>query len=126
MYSHSFSAMTVPCQLLLTGECTADLTTAALAVEQNTKRLENKYNFYQQDSWLNSVINNRQLASVVLDKETAQVLTSVRQLSEATLGCFDITVGTLKRTAMRYPDMTHQQLFAHCENKTYRHAHIGS
>lgn len=111
MFNHCFSAMTVPCQLLLTGEDDNLLASVAHRVELNTKRLEQKYNFYAQDSWLNSVINRRALSAIALDQETAQVLSLVRRLSEDTLGCFDITVGTFKQLAKLRPDLSYQQLF---------------
>ena len=115
MYTHSFTAMTVPCQLLLAGKTEPQLAVAANQVEHNTKRLESKYNFYREDSWLNAQINQRQLSSLALDTETSKVLTQVRALSEATQGCFDITIGTLKQHAKRQPELNHQQLFDACQ-----------
>lgn len=118
--------MTVPCQLLLTGKDTKHLQAVAQLAEQNTKRLERKYNFYQADSWLNQHINKRKLSSVVLDQETAQVLNQVRKLSEnisqsaSGQSCtdshnyFDITVGTVKRLSKGQPELSYQQLFARC------------
>lgn len=95
-YQYQFGAMTVNCQLMLVGTDQAQLHQAAVAVELQTMKLHHKYNFYDQDSWLNKTINQRQLSSVVLDKETADILAKVRTLTKLTQGQFDICVGTLK------------------------------
>jgi len=93
-----FKAMTVSCQLLLVGD-EKQLLLAAEKVKQQTLALEKKYNFYADDSWLNSHINNRDLSQVLVDVQTAQILEQVRALSQTTKGVFDITVGTLKQAA---------------------------
>ena len=93
----NFQAMTTPCQLQL--ECGSERKAQRLAqrIEAETRRLEQKYNFYQENSWLNRKLNRRPQPSVMLDRETAQVLRQVRRWSEACQGVFDITIGTLKQ-----------------------------
>ncbi|WP_181902146.1 FAD:protein FMN transferase [Thalassotalea euphylliae] len=107
--------MTVPCQLTLVGKCQQQLERVAKLVEANTQRLAKKYNFYQADSWLNQTINQRKMSSVNLDKETAQVLSQVHQLSQATNSLFDITVGTVKALAQQAPELSYQALFSRCQ-----------
>lgn len=78
-FIHRFHAMTVPCEVQI---LSIDLThfpkacakSIADEIEQNTHRLEGKYNFYSDDSWLTRHINQRTTSEVELDSESAEVL----------------------------------------------------
>jgi len=89
-----FTAMTVPCELILFA---SEAKVLAQQIELNMRRLEAKYNFHDEASWLNRIINQRSAPTVVIDPETADILHRVRQCSEITRGVFDITIGTVKR-----------------------------
>jgi FAD:protein FMN transferase len=65
-------------------------------IRTNTLRLEKKYSFYKETSYLNQIINNRKTNEVLIDEECADILTIVRKYSSLTNGYFDITMGTLK------------------------------
>ncbi len=94
MFRHVFHCMTTPCEVQLYCTTQPEATKVHQLIEQNTRRLEKKYNFFCQDSLL-SALNNRSKQSVELDVETLQVLTKIKKLSLETQGCFDITTGTL-------------------------------
>jgi thiamine biosynthesis lipoprotein len=99
-----FTAMTVPCELIL---YESQFTTAQALAQQiigRTKALENKYNFHNPDSWLNQTINQRSDQQVTLDEECTAILKQVRQLSVMTNGLFDITVGSLSHAAKSQPN----------------------
>ena len=104
--------MTVGCELLLVGDQPDRLQAAAEAVEQQTRQLERKFNFHAADSWLNRHINRRPLSHVSLDRETAGILARVRELSLATRGAFDITLGTVKAAAKADPTRARAELLA--------------
>lgn len=96
--SASFVSMTTECSVLVYD---TDISMSIIEkvfdlVRQNTLRLEKKYSFYNQDSYLNKVINDRETKEVLIDDETANVLSVVREISSLTNGYFDITMGTLK------------------------------
>jgi len=91
-FIHRFSAMTTACELLFYSPCTQQL---AQHIEQEVRRLEQRYNFHSPDSWLSRALNARPQSAVRLDGEALQVLSRVSALSQATAGAFDITVGTL-------------------------------
>jgi len=92
-YVHRFMAMTVPCEVTLIASNAAQL---ALDIEANTRRLEEKFNFYSDTSMLTKLINQRSGKRVVIDTETRDILLKVREYSALTQGIFDITVGTVK------------------------------
>lgn len=96
--SASFVSMTTECSVLVydTDISMSEIEKVFDLVRLNTLRLERKYSFYNQDSYLNKVINNRETKEVLLDDETANVLSIVREISSLTNGYFDITMGTLK------------------------------
>ncbi|KGJ94858.1 FAD:protein FMN transferase [Colwellia psychrerythraea] len=97
-YSHQFNCMTTPCEVQLFAADAKAAGKVARLIEKNTRRLEKKYNFFSDDSLIGK-INNREQATVNIDKETHQVLSLVQTLSATTQGSFDITVGTLKQCA---------------------------
>lgn len=88
--------MTTKCTLQIYGSTQPDLEGICKKVEQNTKALEKKYNFYDKNSYLNKTINNRHKQKIKIDKQTAHVLKTVRDLSQRVNFLFDITVGTYK------------------------------
>ncbi|MBF0628697.1 MAG: FAD:protein FMN transferase [Magnetococcales bacterium] len=90
-----FVSMTTQCvvDLFDTSEEVAQRCFAA--IQENTRRLEHKYNFHHPDSLLNRLINQRATNAIEVDEESAHILHTVRQLSLATEGHFDITVGTI-------------------------------
>lgn len=96
MHQYQFSAMTVNCELQLAAHSEAQARSVAEKVIQNTLRLQQKYNFHDARSWLNSQINNRSGSVVLLDEEASAVLHQVKALSSGVEQLFDITVGTLK------------------------------
>ncbi|MCV6587611.1 MAG: FAD:protein FMN transferase [Marinobacterium sp.] len=96
IHKFSFQAMTVHCELQLVMDGEQDARQLADRIIKNTLRLQQKYNFHADNSWLNRTINQRTQQVIELDDETAAVLAQVRQLSTRLEGQFDITVGTLK------------------------------
>lgn len=96
MLKHEFISMTVNCEVTIHGLKDADAKTVAEKIQQQTLVLEQKYNFYNSDSWLNTAVNQRDTQIVEIDQECFLILSIVRDLSVKTQGCFDITVGTIK------------------------------
>ncbi len=88
--------MTTPCEVQLYASREVDAKRVTLLIENNSRRLEKKYNFFSDDSLL-AKLNTRSQNRMKIDSETRDVLMRVRELSEKTQGCFDITVGTLKQ-----------------------------
>ncbi len=107
-YVHRFTAMTVPCEVILFADAAAPL---AQAIEDNTRRLQAKYNFHDKGSWLSRQINARRSEKVKLDHETWTILRRVRQYSLACQGIFDITIGSLKYLEASQPDLTREALY---------------
>jgi len=93
-FIHKFRAMTVPCEVQLFGS--QDASQIAQMIEHNTRRLEQKYNFYSDQSWLSQRVNNRQGSTVELDDESLMVFEALRNIVDGTQGVFDPTVGTVK------------------------------
>ncbi len=65
----------------------------AQEVVKEAKRLEKKYNYYDQNSLL-SKINKREY--LILDIETKSILQRAKQYYKITNGIFDITIATIK------------------------------
>ncbi|MBF0613750.1 MAG: FAD:protein FMN transferase [Magnetococcales bacterium] len=103
-----FRAMTTTCTVDLFTTHESQATALLHQVQQNTRQLEKKYNFHDPDSWLNQVINRRSTHHVTLDPETASILQTVRELSTATRGHFDITTGTIQE-CYRQPTLAAMQ-----------------
>jgi len=114
LYEFTFNAMTTPCKVKLYTDSEAAASVCFEDIKKNTLRLEKKYNFFDPKSYLHREINTRKRNVVKLDKETLNVLTQVRILSEATDGTFDITVGTLKSC---YKHNTLEEVEACLKNK---------
>jgi len=85
--------MSTPCELILYHTVKHKTDKAAEAILLETKRLEKKYNYYNEDSYL-SQINQRNIQT--LDNETKAILQRAIQYYHATHGVFDITVATFK------------------------------
>ncbi len=99
-YTFQFSCMTTPCEIQIFAPHKAKAENIAKSIKKNTRRLEKKYNFYDEQSFLSS-LNNREhsTTTINIDDETQQVLQSVRKLEKQTKGIFDVTVGTFKQRA---------------------------
>ncbi|MEZ9547008.1 thiamine biosynthesis protein ApbE [Vibrio sp. 10N.286.45.A3] len=115
-FVHRFHAMTVPCEVQILSldlthfpkACAKDI---ADEIEQNTHRLEGKYNFYSDDSWLTRHINQRTTSEVELDSESAEVFEHLDRLSQLTFDTFDTTVGSIKHLLKQKPKMSHSHAF---------------
>jgi len=94
-YLYQFNCMTTPCELQIFSDTKKSADNLANKIEKNTRRLEAKYNFFSENSFL-TLINNRKKPEVALDLETLSVLKKIQILSKNTNGHFDITMGTLK------------------------------
>ncbi len=115
-FVHRFHAMTVPCEVQILSldlthfpkACAKDI---ADEIEQNTHRLEGKYNFYSDNSWLTRQINQRTTSEVELDSESAEVFEHLDRLSQLTFDTFDTTVGSIKHLLKQKPKMSHSHAF---------------
>ena len=87
--------MTSPCELQL--YCNDEHKARAIAkkIMIMVKELENKYNFYNPNSYL-SKLNQRKVD--VLDVQTKDLLTRAKFFYNKTHGIFDITMGTLTQS----------------------------
>ena len=85
--------MSTPCELLIYADTKLLADTSARAVLNEAKRLEKKYNYYNQDSFL-SALNSRR--ENLLDRETKTILSSAKRYYKLTNGIFDITIATIK------------------------------
>ena len=115
-FVHRFHAMTVPCEVQILSMDLANFpeasaTAIATKIEQNTRRLEGKYNFYCDDSWLTQRINQRASCDVELDSESAEVFQHLDRLSQLTFDTFDTTVGSIKHLLKQKPKMLHSHAF---------------
>lgn len=116
LFVHRFHAMTVPCEVQILSIDLANFPEAntkeiADEIEQNTRRLEDKYNFYCDDSWLTQCINQRTSCDVELDPESAEVFRHLDRLSQLTFDTFDTTVGSIKHLLKQKPKMLHSHAF---------------
>lgn len=115
-FVHRFHAMTVPCEVQILSIDIANFPEASAKeiadeIEQNTRRLEDKYNFYCDDSWLTQCINQRTSCDVELDPESAEVFQHLDRLSQMTFDTFDTTVGSIKHLLKQKPKMLHSHAF---------------
>lgn len=97
LFKFTFQAMTTPCevQIYTTNEIHAN--SCFESIKQSTYDLERKYNFYDTESYLNRVINNRTRNKISIDSLTYEILVKVKEISLKTNGLFDISVGTIKK-----------------------------
>ncbi|NOJ06693.1 FAD:protein FMN transferase [Vibrio splendidus] len=115
-FVYRFHAMTVPCEVQILSMDLVNFpetsaTAIATEIEQNTLRLEGKYNFYCNDSWLTQCINQRTSCDIELDPESAEVLQHLDRLSQLTFDTFDTTVGSIKHLLKQKPRMLHSHAF---------------
>lgn len=92
-YIYKFDAMSTPCELILYSTNKLESDNAAKAVLSETKRLEKKYNYYDETSFLCG-INSRKISE--LDQESKSLFLRASQYYKLTGGIFDITVATIK------------------------------
>ncbi|GEM75727.1 FAD:protein FMN transferase [Vibrio sagamiensis] len=115
-FIHRFHAMTVPCEVqVLSLDSLSDFKERARKVtteiEQNTHRLEAKYNFYCNNSWLTQSVNQRRSFKVNLDPESVDVFKHLERLSQMTFDTFDTTVGGIKHLLKQKPNIPHNHAF---------------
>ena len=92
-YVYKFGAMSTPCELIIFESQKSRADALAESVVLEVKRLEKKYNYYSEISFL-SLINTRKENK--LDQESKTLLTRAKQYYTLTHGIFDITTATLK------------------------------
>jgi len=92
-FIYKFSAMSTPCELIIYEAKKTKADSIAESVVLEVKRLEKKYNYYNENSYL-SLINARK--EYKLDNESKSLLTRAKQYYKLTDGIFDITIATLK------------------------------
>jgi thiamine biosynthesis lipoprotein len=90
---YKFESMTTPCELQLYCNDKSVADSCAKDILSECRRLEQKYNYYNKDSYLYR-INTRQ--TNYLDSETKTLLSLSKQYYKKTNGIFDVTVATLK------------------------------
>ena len=92
-YLYKFEAMSTPCELLLFDPSKNRADKVAKEVLQETKRLEQKYNYFAPHSYL-SALNQRH--ETKLDVETKTLLQRALGYYNLTAHIFDVTIGTVK------------------------------
>jgi len=92
-FIYKYEAMTTPCELIIYAKEKAIADDSAMAVLNETKRLEKKYNYFKDDSLISS-INSRQ--SNIIDSETKSILQRAKLYYKETDTTFDITIATIK------------------------------
>jgi len=93
-YIYKFSIMTSPCEIHIFSDNKEKANKIADKIFKNSKQLEQKYNFYNPNSFL-SQINQRKIDN--LDVETQDILKKAESFYYKTETIFDITMGTLKQ-----------------------------
>lgn len=100
--SYSFACMSTKCQIQIYKMTTSQNVFKAFEdIEKNSKILEKKYNFYDQNSYLNKSINNRKSSKIKLDNQSMKILKNVKTLSKDVNFLFDITIGTYKHCYLK-------------------------
>ena len=92
-YIYKFEAMTSPCELILFSDTKERADKVAGDILSEAKRLEKKYNYFDENSLLWQI--NRRKESR-LDEESKSLLKRAKQYYKMTEGVFDITVATIK------------------------------
>ena len=90
---YKFTSMSTPCEVKLYSDNKLLSDNCAKEIMYECKRLEEKYNYYDNNSFL-SKLNNR--ITNLLDSETKSLLSSAKQYYKKTNGIFDITIITVK------------------------------
>lgn len=97
-----FEAMTTPCEVIIflqNKELAKDI---AQEVLQNTKKLEQKYNYFDNNSFI-SKINLRQIQ--IIDFQTKELLQKAKMFYMLTNKSFDVTIATIKHL-YKLPNLT--------------------
>ncbi len=92
-FIYKFEAMNTPCEIHLFASQKSRADEVAKAILGEAKRLEKKYNYYDENSFL-SLLNDREVQT--LDAETKSLLRRAKQYYKETNGVFDITLATIK------------------------------
>ena len=92
-FVYKFKAMSTVCELIIYATQKAKADSTAESVVKEVKRLEKKYNYYDENSYL-SLINKRE--EFKLDNESKSLLQRASQYYKSTDGIFDITTATIK------------------------------
>ena len=92
-YIFKFEAMTTECEVILNTSTQEKANACAKAILTEAKRLEKKYSYYDENSYL-SQINLRKNSQ--LDFETKSILQRALKYYKLSEGYFDITVATIK------------------------------
>lgn len=110
---HRFQAMTVPCeiQIFSAEQPRNKWSHIAREIEQNTLRLEAKYNFYSARSWLTQHVNQRTCSNVELDEESLSIFHQLSHLNTLSNGVFDTTIGSVKALLKLEPTLTREVAF---------------
>ena len=90
---YKFTSMTTSCEVQLYCNDKTISNNCIKDIMLECKRLEQKYNYYDKDSYLNK-LNNR--TTNILDSETKSLLSSAKQYYKKTNTIFDITICTIK------------------------------
>ncbi len=92
-FVYKFKAMSTVCELIIYEAQKAKADSTAESVVKEVKRLEKKYNYYDENSYL-SLINKRE--EFKLDNESKSLLQRASQYYKSTDKIFDITTATIK------------------------------
>lgn len=105
---YKFTAMSTPCELIFYHSKKAQCDAVASEILSEVKRLEKKYNYYAEDSFLSQI--NRRIEKR-LDDETQRLLQRASLYYAKTDGVFDITVATIKEIYMsaKNSDILHKR-----------------
>ena len=92
-FIYRFIAMTTPCEVIIYSNNKIKSDEIANKILIEVKRLENKYNYFNENSII-SKINKR--IEIELDNETKSILQRAKLYYKSTNGIFDITIATIK------------------------------
>jgi thiamine biosynthesis lipoprotein len=93
MFKHHFNAMGCPCEIIIDNKDILLQNLIINDIKKEVTRLENKYSYYKQDSFINRLNLNKKAK---LDKETYELLNLANQAYLLSNNLFDITSGSLK------------------------------
>ena len=92
-FIYRYEAMSTPCELIFFTDSKSQADSIANTILLETKRLEKKYSYYKETSYLFE-INQRK--RVDIDSETKSILQRAKKYSKLTNGVYDITIATIK------------------------------
>lgn len=112
-FIHRFEAMTVPCEIQLFAPTKLDVSLGSIVddIIFNTRRLESRYNFYSESSWLSQKVNQRNTSVVTLDEESLVIFQHLEAIATLSDDVFDATVGSVKALLRREPNLSHSEAF---------------